>query len=191
MTTEQQLRIALTKAAAKFRIYEQLHFAKGTNEALEKAAVNAGYAIMCEEALSSLPPSSEKPGELREQFEQAFQLVFQAYSKPGDEFHDDRSWAVWQHRKVMDAFTLMQKVRGALAQPTGAETEQRAELSQTVTGYRFLGDREILQEGDEHEDAPGVWKPVTRAWWGQKVRATNTWRRPAAAAELAREKGAE
>lgn len=42
---------AVRAAARQFRVYEKLHFEKGTEEGKEKAAVNAEYARMLERFL--------------------------------------------------------------------------------------------------------------------------------------------
>lgn len=57
-----EARAALIKAAAAFRLYEQLQLAKGTAESTTKAATNAELAGICEAALSATP-SPTQPAE--------------------------------------------------------------------------------------------------------------------------------
>lgn len=44
-------------------------------------------------------------------FEEAFQLVFEGYKRPADNFATDTAWAIWQHEQLRKAFELMQRVR--------------------------------------------------------------------------------
>lgn len=50
-------------------------------------------------------------GFIDENFEEAFQLVFEGYSRPGTDFASDAAWAIWQHAQLTKAFSLLQKVR--------------------------------------------------------------------------------
>ncbi len=67
-----------------------------------------GWARIALTQTTSEPPS--KP-QLTDDFEQAFQLIFEAYSMPLDQFSGDRDAYIWTRRKVTSAFSLMQKVR--------------------------------------------------------------------------------
>lgn len=46
-----------------------------------------------------------------ENFEEALQLVFEGYSRPGTDFATDAAWATWQHAQLTKAFSLLQKIR--------------------------------------------------------------------------------
>ena len=46
-----------------------------------------------------------------ENFEEAFQLVFEGYNRPGTDFASDAAWATWQHAQLTKAFSLLQKIR--------------------------------------------------------------------------------
>lgn len=48
---------------------------------------------------------------LNADFEEAFQLVFEGYSRPGTDFASDAAWATWQHAQLTKAFSLLQKLR--------------------------------------------------------------------------------
>lgn len=49
----EHLNYIIKKCGKQFRLYEQLHKDKGTESGDEKAAVNRGYAVMCENVLSN------------------------------------------------------------------------------------------------------------------------------------------
>lgn len=53
-------------------------------------------------------------GFIDENFEEAFQLVFEGYNRPGTDFASDAAWATWQHAQLTKAFSLLQKVRREL-----------------------------------------------------------------------------
>jgi hypothetical protein len=62
---------------------------------------------------------------LTDDFEKGFQRVFEAYSKPRDQFRTDEAWALFVYGKVIDALTPLQKVRALLtaALPASGATE--------------------------------------------------------------------
>jgi len=56
-----------------------------------------------------------------EALEKAFALVFEAYNKPADHFHDYESWAIWQHGRIIKAITPMQQARAAFQSLRGQQ----------------------------------------------------------------------
>ena len=67
-----------------------------------------------EASIASTKAAEDRTADMRQDFAQAFDLVFEAYNKPADAFRDYEAWALWQHRKIIKAFGHLQKVRAAL-----------------------------------------------------------------------------
>jgi len=67
----------------------------------------------CLLALRSRPASALPV--VGEDFEKAFQLIFEAYSMPADRFSDSHDWGMALNKRITKAFSIMQRIRSALS----------------------------------------------------------------------------
>ena len=100
--------------------FGMLSSAEAYMRGLLKSDPDGGYHIR---PLRYATPPATDVGAVGDAFEQAFNLIFETYSKPADNFNDDEQWAIWQHGKVTKAFTLLQQVRAARAKGASDEVD--------------------------------------------------------------------
>lgn len=88
----------------------------------ENRIINCGECA-CLPGICDKEQAENRPAQddVRDAFEEAFQLIFAAYSKPRDKFNTDEEWALFVYRKVISALTPMQKVRAAIASQSAKE----------------------------------------------------------------------
>lgn len=58
------------------------------------------------------------PVDYASDFAEAFQLIFEGYNRPADNFETDTAWATWQHGQLRKAFPIMQRLRSKQSDPT-------------------------------------------------------------------------
>lgn len=57
------------------------------------------------------------PADYASDFAEAFQLIFEGYNRPADNFGNDTAWATWQHGQLRKAFQIMQRLRSKQSDP--------------------------------------------------------------------------
>jgi hypothetical protein len=53
-----------------------------------------------------------------EPFDEALKLVYEAYAKPRDQFHEDHGYIVFLRGKITKAFSLLQSIKSAAPTPS-------------------------------------------------------------------------